>query len=142
MECTLDGVVRTVKVTANIVDSGYSFKVSYIADGVTLSSAEFATLPNGNKYNFDYTFQGADENYVGTMTVSAADYSAGVKLSVDKQTITITQDFAPTIEQIQEIDVSINLVMDEFLSALDMFMVDSNTKLTVSAFGFTLPEES
>lgn len=141
MEATLDGVKTVIKIKATPIESGYSFKLDYEADGVTFSSAEFSTLPNGNKYLFDYTFVGAEENYKGTMTVSASDFSAGTKLSIDKQTITITQDKEASIEQIQEVDAAINMIMGEFLSALDMFMVDAGKDLDVSAFGFILSEE-
>lgn len=133
-------LVFNIKLTATIIDSGYSFNIVYEDDNTSFTSAEFATLPNANKYLFDYTFQGRSQSYVGTLTVSASDYNSGVKLSVNDKTITITQDSDPTIEQMQEINASMNLELAEFINALDMFMVDSNTKLDASAFGFDLPE--
>ena len=143
MEIT-DGDVKTaVTITAKAdASTGYGFKLSYTTKGVEVTSvADFYALPR-SEYQFTYSYNGAKETYKGTMVVTPADYNSGVKLSVDNKTIDIDQQKSDTMEQIQEINMALNGVLDDFLVMLDMFMAGSDTKLTVSAFGFELPSES
>ena len=143
MEIMVGEVKTTVTVTAKADEStGYGFQLNYTTKGAEVTSvADFYALPR-NEYNFTYTYSGAKEQYKGTIVVSPSDYNSGVKLSVDNKTIDIDQQKSDTMEQIQEVNMGLNNVLDDFLITLDMFMAGSNTKLTVSAFGFELPSES